>query len=171
MKHFCPNVPIILVGNKKDLRNDEHTRRELAKMKQVSYFCWKHTGMFTFVSASLKIITLSLTCASRNQLNMRTARRWQTASVPTATRNVLPKPKMVWGKSLRWQLGRHCRPRNVARSPPVFCYRLWETRGELLLSTDGGAASNEIWHGGEYWGGPKKKVLQTLNFGSPSYPQ
>ena len=36
MKHFCPNVPIILVGNKKDLRQDEHTRRELAKMKQVS---------------------------------------------------------------------------------------------------------------------------------------
>uniref|UniRef100_A0A4W5NVY3 Ras homolog family member Ca n=1 Tax=Hucho hucho TaxID=62062 RepID=A0A4W5NVY3_9TELE len=28
VKHFCPNVPIILVGNKKDLRNDEHTRRE-----------------------------------------------------------------------------------------------------------------------------------------------
>uniref|UniRef100_A0A8C8HHX5 Ras homolog family member Ca n=1 Tax=Oncorhynchus tshawytscha TaxID=74940 RepID=A0A8C8HHX5_ONCTS len=37
VKHFCPNVPIILVGNKKDLRNDEHTRRELAKMKQVPY--------------------------------------------------------------------------------------------------------------------------------------
>lgn len=36
VKHFCPNVPIILVGNKKDLRNDEHTRRELAKMKQVN---------------------------------------------------------------------------------------------------------------------------------------
>lgn len=36
MKHFCPNVPIILVGNKKDLRNDDHTRRELAKMKQVN---------------------------------------------------------------------------------------------------------------------------------------
>ncbi|XP_015251759.1 rho-related GTP-binding protein RhoA-C-like isoform X2 [Cyprinodon tularosa] len=34
VKHFCPNVPIILVGNKKDLRNDENTRRELAKMKQ-----------------------------------------------------------------------------------------------------------------------------------------
>ncbi|KAJ7999447.1 hypothetical protein DPEC_G00194530 [Dallia pectoralis] len=34
VKHFCPNIPIILVGNKKDLRNDEHTRRELAKMKQ-----------------------------------------------------------------------------------------------------------------------------------------
>ncbi|CAB3994665.1 rho-related GTP-binding isoform X2 [Paramuricea clavata] len=34
VKHFCPNVPIILVGNKKDLRNDENTKRELAKMKQ-----------------------------------------------------------------------------------------------------------------------------------------
>jgi Ras family protein A len=34
VKHFCPNVPIILVGNKKDLRNDLNTIRELAKMKQ-----------------------------------------------------------------------------------------------------------------------------------------
>uniref|UniRef100_G1Q2Q4 Ras homolog family member C n=1 Tax=Myotis lucifugus TaxID=59463 RepID=G1Q2Q4_MYOLU len=33
VKRFCPNVPVILVGNKKDLRNDEH-RRELAKTKQ-----------------------------------------------------------------------------------------------------------------------------------------
>ena len=34
VRHFCPNVPIILVGNKKDLRNDETTILELAKMKQ-----------------------------------------------------------------------------------------------------------------------------------------
>ena len=34
VKHFCPNVPIILVGNKKDLRNDEYTKEELSKMKQ-----------------------------------------------------------------------------------------------------------------------------------------
>ncbi|XP_050059701.1 uncharacterized protein LOC114130270 [Aphis gossypii] len=34
VKHFCPNVPIILVGNKKDLRNDPNTIRELSKMKQ-----------------------------------------------------------------------------------------------------------------------------------------
>uniref|UniRef100_A0A8C1FZC0 Ras homolog gene family, member Ac n=1 Tax=Cyprinus carpio TaxID=7962 RepID=A0A8C1FZC0_CYPCA len=40
VKHFCPNVPIILVGNKKDLRNDEHTRRELAKMKQARCLRW-----------------------------------------------------------------------------------------------------------------------------------
>jgi len=34
VRHFCPNVPIILVGNKKDLRNDSQTLRELSKMKQ-----------------------------------------------------------------------------------------------------------------------------------------
>ena len=34
VRHFCPNVPIILVGNKKDLRNDASTIRELQKMKQ-----------------------------------------------------------------------------------------------------------------------------------------
>jgi Ras family protein A len=31
VKHFCSNVPIILVGNKKDLRNDESTKQELMK--------------------------------------------------------------------------------------------------------------------------------------------
>ena len=34
VRHFCPDVPIILVGNKKDLRNDENVKRELSKMKQ-----------------------------------------------------------------------------------------------------------------------------------------
>ncbi|XP_020843932.1 transforming protein RhoA-like isoform X1 [Phascolarctos cinereus] len=34
VKHFCPNVPMILVGNEKDLQNDEHVRHELAKKKQ-----------------------------------------------------------------------------------------------------------------------------------------
>jgi len=34
VKHFCPNVPIILVGNKRDLRNDNTTIHELSKMKQ-----------------------------------------------------------------------------------------------------------------------------------------
>jgi len=39
VRHFCPSVPIILVGNKKDLRGDSNTIRELSKMKQapVSY--------------------------------------------------------------------------------------------------------------------------------------
>jgi len=34
VRHFCPNIPIVLVGNKKDLRNDEETIRTLAKNKQ-----------------------------------------------------------------------------------------------------------------------------------------
>ena len=34
VKQFCPNVPIILVGNKKDLRNDPNTIKELGRMKQ-----------------------------------------------------------------------------------------------------------------------------------------
>uniref|UniRef100_A0A914HWA2 Uncharacterized protein n=1 Tax=Globodera rostochiensis TaxID=31243 RepID=A0A914HWA2_GLORO len=34
VRHFCPNVPIILVGNKKDLRNDSQTIRDLARNKQ-----------------------------------------------------------------------------------------------------------------------------------------
>ena len=34
VRHFCPNVPIILVGNKKDLRNDANIIRDLQKMKQ-----------------------------------------------------------------------------------------------------------------------------------------
>lgn len=34
VRHFCPKVPVILVGNKKDLRNDAQTIRELAKTKQ-----------------------------------------------------------------------------------------------------------------------------------------
>ena len=34
VRYFCPDVPIILVGNKKDLRNDENVKRELSKKKQ-----------------------------------------------------------------------------------------------------------------------------------------
>lgn len=33
VKHFCPNVPIILVGNKKDLRNDPNTMRVSTREK------------------------------------------------------------------------------------------------------------------------------------------
>nr|ABD65424.1 Rho3 [Suberites domuncula] len=34
VQHFCPHIPIVLVGNKKDRRNDDVTCRELAKSKQ-----------------------------------------------------------------------------------------------------------------------------------------
>ena len=63
MKHFCPNVPIILVGNKKDLRNDENTKRELMKMKQepvrpeegqLPTFRKFHSGVFSVQSFEVK---------------------------------------------------------------------------------------------------------------------
>lgn len=34
VRQFCPNVPIILVGNKRDLRNDKNVINELWKLKQ-----------------------------------------------------------------------------------------------------------------------------------------
>merc|ERR1712130_985615 len=34
LKHFCPKVPIVLVGNKLDLRNNPDTLQLLAKLKQ-----------------------------------------------------------------------------------------------------------------------------------------
>lgn len=34
MKQYCPDVPVILVGNKTDLRNDEGIKQELHKTNQ-----------------------------------------------------------------------------------------------------------------------------------------
>ena len=34
VKHFCPTTPIILVGNKKDLRSDPNHIKNLEKIKQ-----------------------------------------------------------------------------------------------------------------------------------------
>uniref|UniRef100_A0A4W3JFF7 Rho-related GTP-binding protein RhoB n=1 Tax=Callorhinchus milii TaxID=7868 RepID=A0A4W3JFF7_CALMI len=34
VRHFCPGVPVVLVGNKRDLRNDETVRKEMALVKQ-----------------------------------------------------------------------------------------------------------------------------------------
>jgi len=47
VKHFCPNVPIILVGNKKDLRNDPKTKYTKHDLMQIQmpynislFFCY-----------------------------------------------------------------------------------------------------------------------------------
>lgn len=68
VKHFCPNIPIILVGNKKDLRNDDQTRRELSKMKlePVKYEDGKamaeRIGAYAYIECSGKILSA---CKSR----------------------------------------------------------------------------------------------------------
>uniref|UniRef100_A0A3Q2R0B5 Ras homolog gene family, member Aa n=2 Tax=Fundulus heteroclitus TaxID=8078 RepID=A0A3Q2R0B5_FUNHE len=60
VKHFCPNVPIILVANKTDLRNDRQTRETLARRKQepVKYEEGKnkalHIGAYSYQECSAK---------------------------------------------------------------------------------------------------------------------
>jgi len=34
VNHFCPNIPVLLIGCKKDLRNDPSTKEELNKISQ-----------------------------------------------------------------------------------------------------------------------------------------
>ncbi|XP_059510380.1 rho-related GTP-binding protein RhoB-like [Stegostoma tigrinum] len=34
VRHFCPGVPVVLVGNKKDLRSDQRVLKELARSKK-----------------------------------------------------------------------------------------------------------------------------------------
>ncbi|VDO28725.1 unnamed protein product [Brugia timori] len=66
VRHFCPNVPIILVGNKKDLRNDQQTIRELAKMKQEPVrpeqgrAIAEQIGAFAYLECSAKAKDVSL---------------------------------------------------------------------------------------------------------------
>lgn len=97
VKHFCPNVPIILVGNKKDLRNDEHTRRELAKMKQVGNTCpiggswlWGVRGAEAWGPLSLCHLPGVPSCSARS-------RRWGMPRQPSPCFSLLssgnvPKP-------------------------------------------------------------------------------
>lgn len=84
VKHFCPNVPIILVGNKKDLRDDENVKKELAKMKQEpvkfeegSSMCEKING-YAYQECSAKtkdgVITVFRT-ATRAALHTKTKKK------------------------------------------------------------------------------------------------
>ncbi|KAJ7331277.1 hypothetical protein OS493_020066 [Desmophyllum pertusum] len=60
VRHFCPNVPIILVGNKQDLRNDENTKGELSKMKQApvkgeeAYLVCERIKAYAYLECSAK---------------------------------------------------------------------------------------------------------------------
>jgi len=62
VKHFCPNVPIILVGNKKDLRNDSNTIERLAK---------EHTAPISYVQGRAKASQIGAfeycECSARNK--------------------------------------------------------------------------------------------------------
>lgn len=101
----------------------------------------------------------------RSLLSMKMAKKWPIVSVPTVTRSVLQKPKMVWGKSLRWQLGQRCRLKSVARRALAFCYKFWEA-WELPLSTRW-AQPPSMFGKWEVWGNDPEE----LNFSLPSYSQ
>jgi len=65
-KHYCPNIPILLVGNKKDLRNDEATIKNLSQIDQqpVSFEQAQQVG--------LKIgATKVLECSAKNKEGIR----------------------------------------------------------------------------------------------------
>jgi len=62
ISHHCPNIPIILVGTKTDLRNDDETTKKLAgdklgpisteQGKDASYAMGKKTGVVSYVECS-----------------------------------------------------------------------------------------------------------------------
>lgn len=122
VKHFCPNVPIILVGNKKDLRNDDHTRRELAKMKQVKNLNTRTYEQSLSDECFLKRVPPDF--LFRNLWNQRMDGTWRTGSVPLVTWSALRKQRMAWGKCSRWPPGLHYRPGGERRAVNVsYCKR------------------------------------------------
>lgn len=101
----------------------------------------------------------------RSLLNLKMAKKCPIASVPMVTRSVLQKPKRVWGKSLRWQLGQRFRLRSVARRALAFCYRFWQ-EWKLPLSTCRAQPPTMLanWE-------IRGKDPEELNFSLPSYSQ
>ncbi|XP_048252804.1 ras-like GTP-binding protein RHO isoform X2 [Haliotis rufescens] len=81
-----PNVPIILVGNKKDLRNDDNTRRELSKMKQEPVKTEEGRAMAEKIGAFAY-----LECSAKTKEGVREV-------FETATRATLPEEETRRGK-------------------------------------------------------------------------
>ncbi|XP_050414928.1 ras-like GTP-binding protein Rho1 [Patella vulgata] len=81
VQHFCPNVPFILVGNKKDLRNDPATSKELSEPK------FKPVSTNEGLAMAEKIHAFSyLECSARTKEGVREV-------FETATRAALQKKK------------------------------------------------------------------------------
>lgn len=85
VRHFCPNVPIILVGNKKDLRNDPATRQELERMKQSPVRTEEGRAMAERIGAAAYV-----ECSAKTKDGVREV-------FETATREALKKSKKPSG--------------------------------------------------------------------------
>lgn len=68
VRHFCPGVPIILCGNKKDLRNNEETRLKLSETKQVPVQIEDGIEVANSIEASAMVECSALTKAGVMQL-------------------------------------------------------------------------------------------------------
>lgn len=86
VRHFCPNVPIILVGNKKDLRNDPATRAELERQKQSPVRYEEGRAMAERIGAAAYV-----ECSARTKEGIREV-------FETATREALKKSRKSKGK-------------------------------------------------------------------------
>jgi len=91
VKHFCPNVPIILVGNKKDLRNDEHTKRELARMKQTPVKTEDGAAVATLINANCY-----LECSAKTREGVREV--FYAATKAALQKRKRPRPSPGWLK-------------------------------------------------------------------------
>ncbi len=69
MRHFCPNIPIILVGNKKDLRNDPQTEKDLARSKQSTVQLAQGRAMAAQINAEAYLECSAKTKDVSNRLN------------------------------------------------------------------------------------------------------
>ncbi|KAK7499605.1 hypothetical protein BaRGS_00009257 [Batillaria attramentaria] len=81
VRHFCPNVPIILVGCKKDLRNDPATRAELEKLRQTPVAAQDGRNMASVIGAAAYV-----ECSAKTKDGVREV-------FETATREALRKRK------------------------------------------------------------------------------
>jgi Ras family protein A len=88
VRHFCPNVPVVLVGNKKDLRNDESTKKELMKMRQEPVRPEQGRGMADKIGAYAY-----LECSAKTKEGVREV-------FETATRGALSSKKSKRSKCL-----------------------------------------------------------------------
>ncbi|XP_032590421.1 ras-like GTP-binding protein Rho1 [Drosophila grimshawi] len=89
VKHFCPNVPIILVGNKRDLRNDPKTIENLSLQRQQPVKKKERMEMAESSTKSKEGIREDFEAATRASLQVDETRKRMKRSIFTFDSNTL----------------------------------------------------------------------------------
>ena len=133
VKHFCPNVPIILVGNKKVCYDDSQficfcqaaksSCENNPRQPQPSWEILKTRHVFRIWGM---IPTPSKNWArwSRSPSSPRRAAPWLRRSTLSPTWSVQPRARRAWGKCSRLPPGLRCRWELYAMSRALRCYRV-----------------------------------------------